>query len=106
MNDYLKKRQQLILDGRPLPEKKKKFEAGDKILLAIDDYTKLEKKAEEILLNEDNSKNDVFHEDEDSERYSRKKLVPNQNQNSAPKIRETNDLIKIEHSDIDNSEPE
>lgn len=93
-------------DDEPLPEKKKKFEAGNKILLAIDDYTKLEKKAEEILLNEDNSKNDVFHEDEDSERYSRKKLVANQNQNSAPKIRETNDLIKIEHSDIDNSEPE
>lgn len=93
-------------EDQPLTEKKKNFDAGNKILLAIDDYTKLEKRAEEILLNDDSSKNAVFKEDDDSDDYSRKKLVQNQNQNSAPKIRETNELIGIQHSDMDNSEPE
>ena len=76
MNCQLNKNKSFIFskyDEEPETEKKEKIDIGSKILLAIDDYTKLEKEAEEILKEEENrNKSALYMDDDDSVRYSRK----------------------------------
>ena len=64
----------------------------------------MKNRAEEILLEEE-KQNNFHYESDGSHSYSRK-LVSNANQNSAPKIRETDDLIEFKDSELENSEPE
>ena len=76
-----------------------------RLLSAIDNYTQLAKKAEDILLNDENNNNPIEPISNDSNSYSRK-VISNNERKSLPKLRETLDLLEVQNSDIENSEPD
>lgn len=94
------------IEDKPYEEQKSRFEAGDKILNAVDkfgydfdaEYQAKLQRANQILAEEDGSV--------DSSRCSRDQPPNVEVQHSVPQPRESHDLLGIEGPDLENSEPE